>query len=282
MTYDIYSEFYRGWDPELEAIDRERMLEASATSDYPWHREWDSELRDAIYSIANNPPAYIKEPYTWSNYNYLQNASNGCTAINFIRGCACLDEMQIRRGKKIKPKRYFEGWIYAVYHARIAKDYSYKGCSLTGMATAVNTYGVLPYDKFSSSTISDSQMVKLGWNKRQKFEEIYEKYGDEAEKYQVVTTFPKTFEDFIAILDAGYPIAIGTDLAMRIDKKTGYYKAGGRTAHCMVALPPDEKDYRWGNSYGDNIANVTKDTLSKQWSRFKRFESSVALLDIER
>ncbi len=271
---------YKGWNAESESVDYDRMVKRSLASDKPWHRDW-ADVKDAIYSIANDPPAYIKDPFTWSNYNYMQNSSNGCAAINCMRGLACLQEMQIRRGKKTNPTRYFEGWTYAVYHARIACDYGYGGCSISGTCEAINTFGLLPYEAVSRSTISDANMVNLGWNRRDGFNKAFEKYAALAELYQVVTTFPETFDDFLAVLDAGYPIEIGTKLKMTLDKKSGYYVAGGRTNHAMVALPPDNKDYRWGNSYGDNIANVSKDTLKKQFPYFKKYQSMLAMLNIE-
>jgi len=282
FIYPLNDDRYCGWDAEAEADDRKLMIESSEACGRPWHRDWDNELKDAVYKLANNAPAYIKEPYTWANYNYVQNATNGCAAINCVRALACLQEMQIRRGKKTEATRYFEGWPYAVYHAAVKKDYSYGGCTISGICTAINKYGILPYAKFSEQIISDGDMGKLKWNTKRGFQEAYEKHGSEAEQFQVVTTEPDTFEDFLAILHAGYPIVIGTQLRMTLNRKTGYYEPGGRTNHAMCALPPDEKDYRWGNSYGDNIANVTKDTLARQFPIMKKNYGLLALLDIEK
>jgi hypothetical protein len=148
------------------------------------------------------------------------------------------------------------------------------------MMTAANKYGVLPYSAFGS-VISDKAMVQLGWNKRTVFPQVYDKYGPVAEKFQIVTTVPKEFNDLLILCKAGYVTGYGTDLAVRKNSSGIYRLTGGGTAHSMTVGGLYKEGYLGhANSYSDGCGWIPIEDHRKQFER--RHYSCFTIIDIER
>jgi hypothetical protein len=108
---------------------------------------------------------------------------------------------------------------------------------------------------------------------------VYEKYADLAEKLQVVTTKPKTFDDLVTCLKAGYAVAYGTNIELA--KRNGRYYVSGSTAHCMAyAGYTGTGDCYHFNSWRDGKGLLSLDIVKKQWSA--RYFDCFVVLDIER
>jgi hypothetical protein len=168
-------------------------------------------------------------------------------------------------------------WTYACYHALVAKDFSYGGCSISGILTVLNKYGVLPYDVFGKE-LTDLQMVQLGWNKRSVFPSIQDKYGTQAEKFQVRITKPETFSDLLTCLEAGYSVEFGTNLRPVLGKD-GYWSLSGSTNHAMNYAFCKEGFIGLTNSWNDGFGWLPIKLAERQWSG--RFDCFI-VLDIER
>ena len=166
---------------------------------------------------------------------------------------------------------------YACYHALVAKDFSYGGCSISGILTVMNKYGVLPYDVYGKE-LTDLQMVQLGWNKRSNFDKIFEKYGGEAEKFQVKITKPKTFNDLITSIEAGYSVEFGTNRRAVLGKD-GVWLLSGSTNHAMNYAFRRDGYIGLTNSWNDGFGWMPISLAERQWNG--RFDCFV-VLDIER
>jgi hypothetical protein len=235
---------------------------------------------DVKYRIYSEAELYKKwEPDFFDDYYYMQNASNGCAAINGgARTIWYALQLMKQKRKEVVPFRPLEAWIYMLYHAYIKKDYSYEGCSIIGIMNAINKYGVLPYDVYGN-IITDKQMVQLGWNRRQKSAEIMKQYGDQAANFQVKVTIPETFNDIQACLKAGYAIGYGTAIAVS-KGKDGIYRTSGRTHHSMTYGFYKDGYFGHCNDYGDNFGWLPEADARKQISN--NYFSCFCILDIER
>jgi hypothetical protein len=278
----INNPVYHGWDSEHEQQHFQNFLAEAEYSGERWFIPF-KEIKDKIYEEAERVQKtdITKQMLVMANYKYKQDASNGCVSVNGAnRSLAMTLEIMVRKGKKVTFFRGFEGWTYATYHALVARDYSYGGCTLSGMMTAVNKYGILPYHVFGD-VISDEAMVRLGWNRKNVFQAIYEKYSPVAERVQLVTTVPDTFEDLVTLSKAGYVTGYGTDRAVT-KGKDGIYRLNGRsTAHSMTVGGMYKEGYLGhANGYGDNIGWIPVTDHYKQWQR--RHYSCFTIIDVER
>jgi hypothetical protein len=223
--------FYDGWIPELEETHFKQFLNEQEVCGEEWYVDFKT-VKERIYEEADVfKNRDVVRPSEQFAYKYNQNSSNGCAAIAAARTVEYGMELMTRKKKEIVPFRVMPAWTYACYHALIAKDYSYGGCSISGILTALNKYGVLPYDVYGKE-ITDLQMVQLGWNKRSVFPAIQEKYGEQAEKFQVKITKPATFADVITCIEAGYSVEFGTRTRPVLGKD-GNWSLSGRTNHAM-------------------------------------------------
>jgi hypothetical protein len=270
------TEFNFGWSPEIEARDTEQVFNGTYAGE-TWYVDW-STIKSKIYDEAKRHTSRI--PTAADDYPYLQNASSACTAINSGWGVFATLSVSARNGKEVEVVRPFEAYHYMLYHAYIARDFGYGGCSLAGMMKVFNEYGILPYkDSGYSSPISDNEMVRLGWNRRGTAETVAKKFQPVSENWQIKATVPKSAEDVRACLKAGYAVPYGTTLAM---KKSGdTYQASGRTAHCMAFAPFFESDdvLYHRNDYGDGLGKMTMKTLETQ---IRNGIQMFCILDVER
>jgi hypothetical protein len=191
---------------------------------------------------------------------------------------AGLDRWQ-RQGRELRYFRPFEAWHYMIYHAMIAHDYSYGGCSIAGMMKAIADYGVLPYEAVADQPISDAQMVNLNWNNRRNFESVFDTYSNRAANYQIKAAQLLRYTDTELCLQAGYPVIFGTS-EKAVLQKNGTYRVSGRTAHamCWIGWKPDAFGLcnSWGDGYGwEPINEAKKHFTGRQFSQY-------VLLDIER
>jgi hypothetical protein len=269
--------FKTGWlGAEREREDLTRFIDDAEVCGEQWHVPF-SMVKDKIYSEAELYKEWL--PNWFTDYNYVQNSSNGCAAINGVaRTTWYLLQLMKKKGKEIIPFRVMEAWVYMLYHALIVKDYSYGGCTMMGVMQAVNRYGVLPYDIYGK-VISDKEMVQLGWNRKNKSEEVIKKYGDQAEKFQIKTTIPETFNDIQACLKAGYPIGYGTTIAVK-KGKDGIYRISGKTNHSMNYAFYRDGYFGHCNGYNDNFGWLPEADAKKQIE--SRGFSCFCAIDIER
>jgi hypothetical protein len=269
-----------GWDYLNEQADLKTLLQEQEAAGEQWVIPF-SEVKTKIFELAGTYKGtqICNLPPTWSNYNYVQDSSNGCAAINNTRALSFAMELMERKGKEIQGFRPMEAFTYMLYHALIKKDYGYGGCTISGVMAANNKYGVLPYDVYGNP-ITDEQLVKLGWNRRNNYQGIVEKYGEKAEGFQVVTTVPDTFEDLTACLQDGYAAEYGTDKETRKSKDGIYHLTGRGTAHAMCYGFYKDGYFGHGNSYGDNFGWFPMDEAKKQWN--SRYYDVFVILDIER
>jgi hypothetical protein len=245
--------------------------------------QWYAPFADVKYRIYSEAELYEKWlPKGFTDYKYWQNASNGCAVINgFAKTLFYTLQMMKQKGKEIVPFRAMEAWAYMLYHAYIKKDYGYGGCTMFGVMNAINRYGALPYDIYGD-IISDKEMVNLGWNRKQKSDEIMEKYGKQAEKFQVKTTIPETFNDIKACLQAGYAIGYGTTIIPKKGSDDIYRINGGagRSGHSMTYGFYKEGYFGHSNSYNDGFGWIAESDAKKQIEN--RHFSCFCILDIER
>jgi hypothetical protein len=183
------------------------------------------------------------------------------------------------KGKEVIPFRVMEAWVYMLYHAYIAKDYRYGGCTMIGVMNAINKYGVLPYDVYGN-VITDKEMVQLGWNRKDKAAEIMKQYGGQAENFQVKVTIPETFNDIKACLKAGYSIGYGTTIMVR-KGNDGIYRVSGRCdGHSMTYGFYKDGYFGHANSYNDNFGWLAEEDARKQIAT--NHFSCFCVIDIER
>jgi hypothetical protein len=209
-------------------------------------------------------------------YRYKQDSSNGCAAIAAAQTVEYGMELMTRKKKEIVPFRVMPAWTYACYHALIARDYGYGGCSISGILTALNRYGVLPYDVFGKE-LTDREMVELGWNRLAKFPAISEKYSGQAEKFRVKVTKPKTFTDLLTCIEAGYSVEFGTNLRSVLGKD-GYWTLSGRWNHAMNYAFCKPGYIGLTNSWNDGFGWLPVKLAEKQCNPSNCF----VVLDIER
>lgn len=276
--------FYDGWMPELEEQHFKNFLNEQEVCGEEWYVDF-SVVKERIYEEADvfKHRPVVQTPSDMFAYKYKQDSSNGCAAIAAARTVEYGMELMTRKKKEIVPFRVMPAWIYACYHALIAKDYSYGGCSISGMLTVLNKYGVLPYDVFGKE-LTDLQMVQLGWNKRSTFPAVFEKYSEQAVKFQVKITKPKTFRDLLICLAAGYSVEFGTNLRPVLGKD-GYWTLSGSTNHAMnYAFIKNGRTGEEGyigltNSWNDGFGWLAVKLAERQWNG--RFDCFV-VLDIQR
>jgi hypothetical protein len=267
-----------GWlGIEAEHRDLQRYIDSMEVCGKQCYVPFD-DVKYKIYSEADLYEKWI--PDWFKDYNYKQDSSNGCAAINgAARTIWYALQLMKRKWKEVIPFRVLEAWVYMLYHAYIEKDYKYGGCTMIGVMEGINKYGVLPYDVFGN-VITDKDMVNLGWNRKQKSAEIMEKYGKQAEQFQIKTTIPKTFEDVKACLRAGYAVGYGTDIGLR-KNSNGIYQITGRIqGHSMTYAFYKDGYFGNSNSYGDNFGWLAESDARRQIER-PHFVG-ICVIDIER
>jgi hypothetical protein len=270
--------FYEGWIPELEEPHFKQFLHEQEVCGEEWHVDFAS-VKERIYEEADvyKHRPIVQMPSEQFAYKYIQNHSNGCAAIAAARTVEYAMELAVRKNKELVPFRVMPAWTYACYHALVAKDYSYGGCSISGILTVLNKYGVLPYDVYGAE-LTDMQMVQLNWNRRNVFLQIFEKYADQAEKFQVKITQPKTFTDLITCIEAGYSVEFGTNLRTQLGKD-GVWSLNGSASHAMNYAFCKAGYIGLTNSWNDGFGWLPVKLAERQWNgRFSCF----VVLDIER
>ncbi|MDR0610847.1 MAG: hypothetical protein LBG58_12105 [Planctomycetaceae bacterium] len=273
----MVTNFTEGWlGADQEREDFEHFISDSEVCGQQWYVPFD-DIKYRIYSEADLYNKWIPDWFT--DYNYMQDASNGCAMINGVARTIWYSlQLMKRKGKEVIPFRVMEAWAYMLYHAYIAKDYGYGGCTMSGAMNAINKYGVLPYDVYGN-VITDKQMVQLGWNRKQKSAEIMDKYGSIAENFQVKVTIPKTFNDIQACLKAGYAIGYGTTIGLK-KGNDNIYRISGRCSHSMTYGFYKEGYFGHANSYGDNFGWLAENDAKRQIET--RGFSCFCVIDIER
>ena len=110
-------------------------------------------------------------------------------------------------------------WLYGGYHNVIRGRPGTGGCSMSGMMRFIAQYGILPYDtqpKIYADGEVDRHFSAKSWKR------IYEKYGEEAARFQIkVARLPRNVDDIVACLRAGYAVPYGTDKKLVLDRRTG-------------------------------------------------------------
>ena len=270
--------FREGWIPELEEQHFKQFLHEQEVCGEEWFVDF-SAVKERIYEEADvyKTRPVVQSPSELFAYKYNQNSSNGCAAIAAARTVEYGMELMTRKKKEIVPFRVMPAWTYACYHALVAKDYGYGGCSISGILTVLNKYGVLPYDVFGRE-LTDLQMVQLGWNKRSVFPSIFEKYGEQAEKFQVKITKPETFTDLITCIEAGYSVEFGTNRRVQLGKD-GNWSLSGSTNHAMNYAFRKDGYIGLTNSWNDGFGWLPVRFAETQWRG--RFDCFV-VLEVER
>jgi len=265
---DTFHGFTSGFDEVAESIHFERLLSRCYAGTADWVRDIDAVLSSDVTYQKPYPGDFFSSD---AFYNYTQNTSSACSAISC---CLAVSERLHQLAKLGKPAESYNlskyrlafvpAWNYAIYHAFIDGDYGYGGCSISGMMMAINDYGLLPYSAVGGDIWSDKELVSAGWNRRSKFNEIYEKYKEYADKRQVVTTIVKTAEQLLAVLDRGIPVCVG----------------GYMSGHATHFYKDEVNGYIHVNDWGgSNNGKRTKDELISGWR--KCHGGSYGILDIE-
>jgi hypothetical protein len=268
---------HEGWIPELEESHFQNFLNEQEVCGEEWYVDF-SSVKERIYEEADVfKHRNVVRPSEQFTYKYIQNSSNGCAAIAAARTVEYGMELMTRKKKEIVPFRVLPAWTYACYHALVAKDFSYGGCSISGILTVLNKYGVLPYDVFGKEQ-TDLQMVQLGWNKRMVFPSIFEKYSEQAEKFQVKITKPETFADLLTCIEAGYSVEFGTNKRMQLGKD-GVWTLSGSTNHAMNYAFSKPGYIGSTNSWTDGFGWLPIRLAERQWNG--RFDCFV-VLEVER
>jgi hypothetical protein len=268
-----------GWSPDIESRDLEKLFDYSYSGEQ-WYVPF-RDVQERIYQEAELYPEWIPcnvDGYT-PDYYYLQNSSSACTAINSAWGIYAALCLQRRKKMEVNITRPFEAWHYATYHALIAKDFSYGGCSIAGMLKAVTDYGILPYEKSGHEVITDNAMVKLGWNTRKGFTDAQQQHQNTAANYQIKATIPETFDDVKNCLKAGYAVPFGTQLAVKLGSDKIYHLTG-KTSHCMCYGYYKPGYFGLRNDYGDGLGWIPENEARQQIKH--RSFSAMCILDIER
>jgi len=282
VTFD---EHYKGIDFEKEKVHAAELQRQIVNGEIDWVRDTQSVLSAIRQWSTENPdkPILIENAIgTEVDADYMQNSSSACMAIATARAISS----RLYYLKKIGGKQWvaddwnvMPAWNYFTYHTKIDKDFGYGGCTVTGMMQAINRYGVLMYSEYNGGNqISDSELVRLGWNRRNNADSVFSKYSPQATNHQIVVCIPNSYEEFIGCLDCGLPVALGTGLRMR--KSGDTYQAGGSTAHGMFAWKDKQNGYLWNNDYGDNFGKVSESTLKQQWQR--GMHGCFGIIDLER
>jgi hypothetical protein len=222
--------FLAGWDNESEVQDFKALMDyqeycGSEQFIFQW-----SEVRDRIYEEARQYQQWnITDPLL--DYTVIQNKTNGC--VSYGVSAAVEDSLCLARQKRkeVEVFRACAPWLYGGYHNMIKGRPGTGGCSVSGMMRFIAEYGILPYDT-QPKIYADGE---VDWNKSaSSWKKIFEKFGSEAEKFQIkVAKLPRNFDDIVACLKAGYSIPYGTNKKLVLDKKTGFYFLSGSTMHCM-------------------------------------------------
>jgi hypothetical protein len=270
--------FYEGWVPELEEKHFANFSHEQEVCGEEWYVDF-SSVKERIYeeaAVYKSRPV-VQTPSEQFAYKYNQNTSNGCAAIAAARTVEYAMELMTRKHKEIVPFRVMPAWVYAVYHGMVTRDYNYGGCSISGILTVLNKYGVLPYDVYGKE-LTDLQMVQLNWNRLSSFTKVYEKYADQAEKFQVKITKPKTFTDLLTCIEAGYSVEFGTNRRAQLGKD-GYWVLSGTTSHAMNYAFAKDGCIGLTNSWNDGFGWLSVKLAERQWNG--RFDCFV-VLDIER
>jgi hypothetical protein len=268
--------FFDGWIPELEEAHFKQFLQEQEVCGEEGYVDF-ATGKERIYEEADVfKHRDVVRPSEMFAYKYNQNSSNGCAAIAAARTVEYGMELMTRKKKEIIPFRVMPAWTYACYHALVAKDFGYGGCSISGILTVLNKYGVLPYDVYGKE-ITDLQMVQLGWNRRNMFPSIQEKYGTQAEKFQVKITKPATFTDLLACLEAGYSVEFGTTWRAQLGRD-GYWTLSGSTNHAMNYAFCKDGYIGLTNSWNDGFGWLAVKHAERQCKP----SSCFVMLDIER
>ncbi|MDR3235033.1 MAG: hypothetical protein LBT46_15460 [Planctomycetaceae bacterium] len=267
-------QFTSGWLPEKEAEDLKALEAQQEVCGQKFLFDWD-EVKSRIYAEAEHYQDWLPQSLPPV---YNQNSSNACAAISNAYACYYLMQLEAAKRHEVTPFMPFPAWTYMIYHAQIAKDHNYGGCSLAGMLTANSKYGILPTAAYGKS-ITDKEMVALRWNTRVTAAEVYEKYSGQAERWQIKVTRPKTFEDIRACLRAGYPVNYGTSVQLGLNK-SGEYVPNGTTAHAMTWAYYRAGYFGMTNSWNDGFGWEKEDYVKKQLNG--RYFDCFALIGIER
>ena len=222
-------DFLTGWDWESEQEDFRGLLDYQEYCGEQFLFDW-KDARDRVYQEASLYTAWeIKSPLF--EYTVAQTKTNGCVSYGVSAGIEDTLDMMLQKGKEIALLRSCAPWLYGGYHNLIKGRPGSGGCSMSGMMKFIAQYGILPYDT-QPKIYADGE---VDWNRNARsWKHVFEKYGGEAEKFQIkVARLPRNIDDIVACLRAGYAVPYGTDKKLVLDKKTGYYYLSGRTMHCM-------------------------------------------------
>jgi hypothetical protein len=222
--------FLDGWDNESEELDYVDLIgyqEKYCGEQFIF--SW-SEVRDRIYEEAKLHDEW-KIVHPLCDYTVAQTKTNGCVGYGVSAGIEDGLDLARQKAKEVEVFRCCAPWLYGGYHNLIKGRPDTGGCSMSGMMRFIAEYGILPYDT-QPKIYTDGE---VDWHKSaSSWKRVYEKFGSEAEKYQIkVAKLPRNVSDIIACLKAGYTIPYGTNRKLVLDKKTGFYYLSGSTMHCM-------------------------------------------------
>jgi len=221
--------FLSGWDFENEQADYKELRDYQEFCGEPFLVDW-SSVRDRIYQEAGLYNEWmIKSPLC--DYTVAQTKTNSCVPYGVSAGIEDSLDMAKQKGRRSELLRCCAPWLYGGYYNVIKGRPGSGGCSMSGMLKFIAQYGILPYDLLPK-IYADGE---VDWNKNPKsWKQIFEKYGNQAAQFKIrVAKLPRNFDDIVACLKAGYAIPYGTNRKLVLDKKTGWYRLSGSTAHCM-------------------------------------------------